>query len=1105
MSRRSLAGLMAAGLVLGLGQPGWAGPDTSPPSAFGTGTRQSTARNVTVTLLTGDRVTVSTGQNQRATIQPAPGREDLRFFTQRVNGDLHVVPEDAESLIRSGKVDDRLFNISALLRYGYQDTARSDLPVMVRYRAAATRTTARTTLEEVGAEVTRELPAIGGAAVTVSKRRATEVWRALTPTDGSAARLDSGSGVDRIWLDGKRELALDQSVSQIGAPAAWQAGYTGKGVTVAVLDGGVDANHPDLVGKVADSRNFTTSSETRDIVGHGTHVASIIAGSGAASGGKYKGVAPDATLVSGKVCPDRGCEDSALLAGMQWAAVEKKATVVNISIGGGDAPALDPLEEAVNTLTEQTGTLFVIAAGNSGSGRYSLNSPGTADAALTVGAVDKSDKLASFSSRGPRLGDDAVKPDLTAPGVDIVAARAEGTTMGTPVDDHYTSASGTSMATPHVAGAAALLAQQHPDWGAGRLKPALTASAKVASGLSVFEQGAGRVDLTRALVQTVTTDASSLSFGRALWPHTDDKPVDRTVTYTNDGDGDVTLDLAVQVTGPDGATAPAGLFTASARQVTVPAGGRAEVTLTADTRVEAADGVWSGRLVATGQDTQLVTPFSVHREVESYDVKVTDLDANGEPTGQHNTVLVNLATDIDRTVWEPDGTATVRLPKGRYGLSSRIFTDGGVAVLAQPELVLDKDTSITVDAREAKPVEVTATLPRKGATLFQSNVGYSFATDKGTLATFGVMGTSFDGISIGQIGSPVSDDKFSALVSGQWAEPGTDGTYGNSPYLYASGELIKGRLPVGFRRSYIQRDFAATRQDFRNPAGGDLGGFRYIDPIVGIVSGYALQVPVPGERVEYVTEGPEWSSALWLNDGTVLESPQRSYRAGRSYDDPWNTAPFGPSLQQSHAFTGVSRLGDQLSVSTPLFGDAAGHPGDARVSTARTALYRDGELSEEKKYAGFGSFTMGADPATYRLEASGTRASGELSTQVDVAWTFPSARADRYTRPALLRLGFSPRLDADNAAPGGKAFTVPFTVAHQPGSTGGGKVKKPAVEISYDDGRTWQSARVAPAGKGWTAHVRHPAGPGFVSLRTTAGDSAGNSITQTVIHAYRLK
>ncbi|MFF9762891.1 hypothetical protein ACF1G4_25795 [Streptomyces caelestis] len=122
-----------------------------------------------------------------------------------------------------------------------------------------------------------------------------------------------------------------------------------------------------------------------------------------------------------------------------------------------------------------------------------------------------------------------------------------------------------------------------------------------------------------------------------------------------------------------------------------------------------------------------------------------------------------------------------------------------------------------------------------------------------------------------------------------------------------------------------------------------------------------------------------------------------------------------------------------------------------------------------------------------------------------MSWTFPSARAGQYTRPVLPRLGFSPELGPDDAAPGGKAFRAPFMVDRQSGSTGGGKIKKPSVEVSHDDGTTWCSARVTPAGKGWTALVRHPEGPGFVSLRTTAGDTAGNRITQTVIHAYRLK
>lgn len=181
---------------------------------------------------------------------------------------------------------------------------------------------------------------------------------------------ETAGGVDRIWLDGRRLVSLDASVPQIGAPAAWQAGYTGRGVTVAVLDSGVDAEHPDLVGRVTDSVNFTDAADDGDLTGHGTHVASIIAGSGAALEGRYRGVAPEATLISGKVCPYEYCDDSAILAGMHWAAAEKRADVVNLSLGGPDTPEIDPLEEAVNRLTAppDDATTAVMAEGSAGAG-----------------------------------------------------------------------------------------------------------------------------------------------------------------------------------------------------------------------------------------------------------------------------------------------------------------------------------------------------------------------------------------------------------------------------------------------------------------------------------------------------------------------------------------------------------------------------------------------------------------------------------------------------------------------------------------------------------------------------------------------------------------
>jgi subtilisin family serine protease len=294
-----------------------------------------------------------------------------------------------------------------------------------------------------------------------------------------------------------RRPTLDQSTAQIGAPAAWAAGRTGTGVTVAVLDTGIDATHPDLAGQVTAQMDFVGDSTVDDLVGHGTHVASTIAGTGAASGGKYKGVAPGAKLLNGKVCAGSFCPESAILAGMLWAA-ESGARVVNLSLGGADSPGADPLEEAVDALTEQYGTLFVVAAGNDGPAPGTVGSPAGAEAALAVGSVDRDGLVANDSSRGPRATDGALKPDVTAPGVGIVAARAANAGIGQPVDSHYLRLSGTSMATPHVAGAAAILAQTRPSWTAGQLKAALTASAAPNPASDVIAQGAGRVDARSA-------------------------------------------------------------------------------------------------------------------------------------------------------------------------------------------------------------------------------------------------------------------------------------------------------------------------------------------------------------------------------------------------------------------------------------------------------------------------------------------------------------------------------------------------------------------------------------------------------------------------------
>ncbi|MFI7604183.1 S8 family serine peptidase [Micromonospora sp. NPDC049366] len=1108
---RRISGVgLAFALVLAAPTAVSAAPPTEPGPAVAAPRATSVpADHTTVTLLTGDRVTVT--RSGGASVRPGAGREHVHFLTSRHRGRLSVVPHDALPLIRDGRVDRRLFDVTGLIAAGYDDARSDHLPVLLRPSSTGA---ARRAAAPAGVTITRELPAIHGLAGTAAKQRATEVWAALTGRAG--ARVDTAGGVDRIWLDGRRKVTLDHSVPQIGAPAAHQAGYTGRGVRVAVLDTGVDTTHPDLAGRVAESQNFTEEPATTDVVGHGTHVASIIAGSGAASGGRYRGVAPDATLLSGKVCEVFGCTDSAILAGMQWAAVDQRADVINISIGGMDTPELDPLEEAINQLTAATGALFVVSAGNDG-GFAPVSSPATADAALAVGAVDRDDVLAEFSSRGPRTGDEALKPDLTAPGVEIVAARAAEGVIGDPAGEGYVSISGTSMAAPHVAGAVALLAQQHSGWAAGQLKATLMASAKPHPEQSAYEQGAGRVDVARAITQTVTSEPVSVSFGRTTWPHQDDTPVTREVTWRNDGTAPVTLDLTVEATGPTGALAPAGLFTLSAAQVTVPAGGTASATVTADTRIGDADGHYTGRVVARAGDSVAVTPFGVHREVESYTLTVRHLDETGALTGNAFTVLAGLDESGGQEASDPDGTTELRMPKGRYGVLT--FLNGGdeenprTALMARPELVLDRDTTIPIDARQAKPVRTT--VPDPSATPALVEVGANvFAADGGAYG-FSALGLDFSGLSSGQHGPAGSPEHFLGTVSSQWA----DRTAASSPYLYALSEGFPGRQPTGFDRHYRSRDLATVTHRFRGGYPGlstERVVFPHLEPDVG---GWAAVLPtsLPGQRVEhYNTRGVRWSGEMtfgvptedgWIEPRAVLVGEEQTYRPGRKSREDWNSAPYGPSFPAPRwPGQGLTRLGDLIVLDVPLHGDADGHAGGSLPESARTALYRNGKLVGENGEPGYGEFEVPAGAASYRLATVTRRSFTDLSTEVGVAWTFRSRHVpgEDFARLPAMAVRFAPPLDVANTAPAGRAFTIPVTVERQPGAPSA-RVAALTVEVSYDGGATWQRAKVRPGDGGWKATVRHPAGSGYASLRATARDTAGNTVTQHIIQAYRLR
>ncbi|MEV2231824.1 S8 family serine peptidase [Streptomyces phaeochromogenes] len=1070
-----------------------------------------------VTLITGDRVAVD-AKGRVLGVERAEGREHIaiRTLTESESGHSLVVPADAQRLIASGKLDRRLFDITELSGKAVRASHGQGLKVIVGYQGAARAAKADVRAAD-DTEVRRTLKSLNAEAVTT--RDPAGLWAAVTDAQGGSAR--TASGVAHIWLDGVRKADLDKSVPQIGADKAWASGYDGKGVRIAVLDTGVDATHPDLKDQVVAARNFTASPDATDKYGHGTHVASIAAGTGAASpagsAGAYKGVAPGAELLNGKVLDDEGAgDDSGILAGIEWAA-EQGADIVNLSLGGGDTPGLDPLETAVDKLSADKGILFAVSAGNDGeSGEQTIGSPGSAEAALTVGAVDGDDKLAEFSSRGPRVGDGGIKPDVTAPGVDITAAAAPGSVIEQEVGQNpegYLTISGTSMAAPHVAGAAAILKQRHPDWTYAELKGALTASTTGGTNYQPYQQGSGRIAVDRALAQTVVAEPVSVNFGEQRWPHTDDTPVAKELTYRNLGTTDVTLDLAVTAADPKGEPAPTGFFTLGTRTrtLTVPAGGRASVDLTTDTRLGGTlDGTYSAYVVATGDGQSVRTAAVVKREAEAYDVTLKFVGRDGLPTPDYWSSLSGITGDGRGSYREPhdaSGTVKVRLPKGTYLFDTTISEDpedsrAGTDWLVQPRLDVTGEMTVTADARAAKPVDIT--VPDSAAKPTWVAPRYWYAGEGFNIET-GVDVDTFDSLRTAHLGPEVTTGTLNQQWLGVW-QKGTGTEYD----VMLGGNARK--LATGYRRHLRPADLATLKVGMGASAPGKQGRLFVAGyfPELGGISPITDPQDLPRTRTVHLSalDNTKWDLAFEQNgtpdeEGTAptesfytFDEP-RAFKGGATYETRFNAGVLGPRLSGAE---GISRDGDTITGELPLHADDAGHGGWTRYSAVTTTLYRNGVKLTENADALDGNgegFTVPSDASDYRLTTSVHRdpALATTSTRVDASWTFRSARTTTRTQLPISTARFTPQTDLTSRAPADRQTVVPVTIQ---GAAAGNNLKSLAVYVSYDGGTTWKKTPV----RNGSITVKNPPKTKSISFRANITDKQGNKSSVTVYDAY---
>jgi serine protease AprX len=456
--------------------------------------------------------------------------------------------------------------------------------VIVQYKLAP-HTEQEGRVQRLGARLNHRLGMVKGIALTI-------------PVQALPA-LEADPEVLSVSVDHPMKGLDDTTDVATNVPTAWNAGYNGAGIGVAIIDSGINDGTPDLWNsnqsnsRVVYHQDFTGTATSNsqgakhDLYGHGTHVAGIVGGNGYLSSGNYIGVAPAVSLIDLRALDLNGSgSDSTVIAAIQQAIALKNTyniRVINLSLGRGIFVSYtqDPLCQAVESAWK-AGIVVVVAAGNYGrvsingsNGFGTITAPGNDPLALTVGAMksngstsQSAETLASYSSKGPTTYDHVVKPDIVAPGNSIVSLAAPGATLeaaypaelvtGNDGSNDYFTLSGTSMATPVVSGAVALLLQQNsaltPDQVKARLMktayksfPNSTVawvphlSQNFTSTYDLFSTGSGLMNLKAAVNNT---DLAPATVGAALSPSAVYNPATGTVSLAN-GNGSISVNSVV--------------------------------------------------------------------------------------------------------------------------------------------------------------------------------------------------------------------------------------------------------------------------------------------------------------------------------------------------------------------------------------------------------------------------------------------------------------------------------------------------------------------------------------------------------------------------------
>jgi subtilisin family serine protease len=1108
-----------------------------------------------VVLVSGDVVTVTQYPSGRRSfaVQGTERNEGFAIFT--IRNETYVVPQDANLK----KLDLSLFNIDYLISEEYFKLDVTPLLISSDSKDSASKLAKDPDVKGFVSKVFKSVPAIAAKAKFADIRK---LYKSLMKK----------AEVAKVRLDMKLHATLNESLPIIGLPnpanPVWGSGYTGEYMKIGIIDTGIDPTHPDVGGpRIVAAQDFTDDGTVDDLHGHGTHVAAIAAGSAAAStsatdpNGKFKGVAWGASLINAKVLNRYGWGYwSWVIAGIEWS-VEQGADVINLSIGDGWTDGNDPPALAVDAAVD-AGVVACVAAGNSGGvpwHYFTVETPGSARKAITVGAIDKSGNLAWFSSRGPVTGGEIrLKPDVVAPGVSVYSAHATNSPSeyampnppplpqnGPPnYPPYYTWGwSGTSMATPHVAGLSALVLQAHPGWEPWHVKDAIMNTAVHLDGCwdnaggpscNVYQEGTGRIVAPAAVFTTALLDEPSYSFGIV----TDEATHSHSYKVYNYGASAITVTLSVTLTDVGtGTDWTAGHASTTPQNLNIPAGQSQSFTL--DVNMAGMPlSLYSGVIVAS------VDGFGPLRSAFGFakmnTLTVTKIDMAGDLAEGHSVWKwkVNPSNDldywinlVDYAVTDSNGQVVLYHTNGNYNFVTLSFTTGEgspVVTIAENLAVTGNGFPATLDERTTNKVDLDPNESGQTIAAVRTQVYYQEPNPNYYHWWFYML-----------CAYPASTESWVSTLSSSWWVTFGYNYYPSSDYdltdmwTVNTGEwhdLLYANKGVPGLMHFIADYSSLVWKWSVYPVnlGPNAGAHRWAntwsrlfdDPSTGFIPWwywdwtFSWKMSLPQARMEYLSPDVWYDQCLekvsdipWQGtSGWFWHGPYSAWSGGTP-EERWNTA----FSNQLFAWVDASDPGDHLELSGHAIMDGWRYGGHSYHDYGRSPAGTleltgpGGPLFSGSVYDEFDWRFLPQTPGVYTatLDATSTQ---QLSTHMIATYKFDTSVSGTILPSGQIdvpQINFEPQsLNLDNTAPAGKV-----TVGIRARSWSDPETPMSSFKAWYsiDDGLTWNSLTVNPSGTTNYYLVELPAlSDKYVSLRAEAINSLGNSIEQRTIRAFYM-